>query len=129
MKSTFAPVKVLGIVFTFLCAMSLSANSFAGESPLHTMAKILIGLNHYPSDSEKQTLKAIVSGSASSHQKTIATSMINLQHKAQGSDIPKLKAITSDGKASKGEKDLATILLGLSHSPSSSDKSTLKSMM
>jgi len=129
MKSRITPLKITLILLSFLCALTVSAASFAGDSGLKTMAHILMGLNHYPSDSEKQTLKGIVNGSGSSHQKTIATAMINMQHKAGASDVPKLKSIAGDGKASQGEKDLANILLGLNHSASSSDKAKLKSMM
>lgn len=129
MKSSITPFKITFITISFLCALSISTASFAGGSALKTMASILMGLNHYPSDSEKETLKGIVNGDGSGNQKSLATAMINLQHKAASSDIPKLKSITSDSKASQGEKDLATILLGLSHSASASDKAKLKSIM
>ncbi|MFV2055849.1 MAG: hypothetical protein ACC707_05240 [Thiohalomonadales bacterium] len=129
MSSNNIAFKSIGTIFAFVCLLTFSSMSLAGDSDLKTMAQIMLKLNHYPSDAEKQTLKGIVSASSEAHHKTLASAMINLQHKANAADIPKLKSIVSDGKASQSEKDMANILLGLNHSPSDADKAKLKNIM
>jgi len=96
-----------------------------GNGNVATMAKIIMHLNHFPSSSEKNDLKKIVSSSSSEHEKTIAQAMINLHHSASSADKKKLKMIMSDGSASAALKDLAGIIYNLNHKPSSSDKQKL----
>lgn len=125
MNKILIPITVL--VFTYLFASQVV---FAGGNNISTMANIMMHLNHYPSDSEKQTLKGIVdNASATAHEKTMAQAMINLEHKAVAADKPKLKSVISDGSASSDAKDLASIILNLSHSPSDGDKTRLKKMI
>ena len=115
-------------------ALSLSAAPFAMAGPTGhdhsaagTMAEILTGLNHYPSDGEKATLNKIAADShATANEKAIAKAIVNLNHSVAAGDKDKLMAITKDAAASATDKDLASILLSLNHKPSDADKAKLK---
>jgi len=118
----------------FLLVLSIcmfaSQLSFAGGGAIQSMAKIMMNLDHYPSDSEKGTLKMIADDkSASMHERVMASAMINLQHKATPADKKKLNMIIKDSSASTDTRALAGIIHGLNHSPSGSDKSKLEKMI
>ena len=116
--------------FIILDVLISGQSAIAGGDAISTMASIMMNLNHYPSDSEKQTLNGIANNSAASeHERIMAQAMINLQHKASDADMPKLKKIMNDDSASADAKDLAGIILNLNHKPSGSDKARLKKMM
>ncbi len=110
--------------------MFASQTSFAGNSAIQSMAKIMMNVNHYPSDGEKETLKNIVGDkSASKHEQIMAESMINLQHKASPADKEKLSEIMNDDSASADARALAEIIHNLNHAPSDNDKSKLEKMI
>ena len=61
--------------------------SFADSSAIQTMADITINLNHYPSDSDKQELTAIINSSQSSQAEiAVATAIANIEHQAKAAD-------------------------------------------
>ncbi len=127
--------KTRTLPLVLLMALSIgffaSQASFADESAaIQSMAKIMMGLNHNPSDGEKGTLKGIVDNkSASKHEQILAQSMINLQHKASPADKEKLSKIMNDNSASAHARDLAGIIHNLDHKPSDGDKSKLEKMI
>jgi len=123
--------KILGslLVFPilFLAAESIAS---AGDSAIGTMAGIVMHLNHYPSDSEKQTLANIVHDDhATSGEQALAGALMRMRHSVQGSDASALRNLTSDKQASHDERELADILLGITHHPSSDDMRRLQSLL
>src|SRR5215467_5234358 len=106
----------------FLCLAASLVN--AGEAkPVQTMAGILMNLQHFPTEAEKQTLKHIAEDkSATADERTVAGALANVQHTVAAADKPRLEAIVKDDKASSSVKTLASVLLGLKHMPSASDK-------
>jgi len=123
---------------TILATLSLSllfgAASFSvaaeGASAMKEMAVIMHRLKHYPSPQGKETLQAVVDNkSTSKNERTLAKTMLNLEHKVISSDMAGLKSIAASKDASADEKDFANILLNFSHRPSGEDKQRLKSMM
>lgn len=125
-------MKFKGLVFagTMLIGLGFSSMSFADDAAMKTMAKIMINLNHYPSDGEKSQLMEITKNNMiSENEKVLASAMINLQHHAAAADIPKLKSVASNEKASQAEKDLANIILSLTHTPTSADKAKLEKIL
>src|SRR5690606_14012229 len=69
----------------------------AGDDSVHTMAGILIKLNHFPSAEEKATLQAIIaSPDSSAATKAIAQAIHDMQHSVSAADKAKLEAIASD---------------------------------
>ena len=116
-------------VFPVLVLLGFLAHTVtAAESKaVQTMAGILMTLNHFPGDAEKQTLKAIVDDKASTAQeKMIAQALINVQHKVSAEDKPKLEAIMNDQSAPASIKTLAMVIVNLNHMASATDKEKLK---
>lgn len=103
--------------------------ALAGGSAISTMAGIVMHLNHYPGNSEKNTLANIIQDDhATAGEKALAGALIRMQHSVQGSDTTALRSLASDKQASQGERELADILLGISHHPSSSDMQRLQAL-
>ena len=127
--------KPLSYLLTFVFLLMTASASFAagdqksGANPMSTMANIMLNLNHYPSDSEKQKLKNIVSSSESADIKAIATAILNLEHEATSSDKSRMKVIMNNSGTDAKVRDMASIVYNLSHKPSSGDKSKLMTMM
>lgn len=120
--------RVLISISTMLFLISPSA--FAGDNEaVKTMANILMHLNHFPSDSEKQQLVTIADTTMSSDVKTVAQAMVSLQHSASSEDKRKLQKVISDPAADKNIKVLASIVQGLNHKPTNADKQQLSTMI
>lgn len=128
--STFR-IFMLGIItLGLLSSVTVFAGGNHGKSVTHQMAEIMHRLKHYPSPVGKEALKKITqTANATDNERTIATAMVNLEHKAASSDIPKLKAVIADKKSTAQERELATIIMNLDHRPTSQDKAQLKMMM
>jgi len=106
------------------------AMSHAMNGPMHTMAGIIMHLNHYPSAEEKDTLRAIVNDSTvSAHEHVLAQALLNMKHKASAADKEKLQEIINDASAPQQLRDMAAIVHGLNHMPSATDKKKLGMMM
>jgi hypothetical protein len=121
-------------VVPFLCFLALLSQPgvvAAEESQaVHTMAAILLTLNHYPSAADKEALQKIVSDQATSAQeRVLAQALSNVQHTASASDKPKLHALMQDEAAPASLRTLASILSTLNHTPSDTDKEQLKQLL
>jgi hypothetical protein len=121
------------IALPFILSLSILTipGAFAADdkasAATRTMAEIMIGLNHYPSDAEKDKLNKLAGeATTTADEKTIAHALVNLKHKADAADVPKLEAVTKDAAAPAAVKSLASILLSLSHHPSDADIAKLK---
>ena len=115
-------------VVVFLGIAATVANG-AESKAVQTMAAILLHLQHYPTDADKQSLKQITEDKAATpDERTVAQALMGVQHTVAAADKPKLEAIVSDAKASSSIKTLASILLSLKHMPSESDKEKLKAL-
>lgn len=124
-------MKLKHIIVAIICCASLAAiqATFAASDAVKTMAGIMMGLNHYPSDSEKGTLKGIVDGDSSAAEKACATAMINLEHSATAADKKKLGEIIADDSTPGPVRAIAKIISNLNHKPSADDKKVLKDLM
>lgn len=115
-------------VVLFLGAVASVANA-AESKAVQTMAAILLHLQHFPSDADKQSLKQIAEDkSATQDERTVAQALMDVQHTVAAADKPKLEAIVGDARAASSVKTLASILLSLKHMPSESDKEKLKAL-
>jgi len=124
MRKTIGSLLVLPVLLWAVAPVAL-----AGSSAISTMAGIMLHLNHYPGNSEKQTLANIIHDDhATDGEKTLAGALMRMQHSIKGTDAAALRALTSDKLASQGERELADILLGINHHPSSSDRQQLQSL-
>jgi hypothetical protein len=122
--------RALAIFSAALFLGVLATVTHAAESKaVQTMASILLHLQHFPTDADKQSLKQITADkSATQDERTVAQALMDVQHTAAAADKPKLEAIVGDAKASSSVKTLASIILNLKHMPSESDKEKLKAL-
>lgn len=116
-------------ILLFSLTQAVISQAIAGDDNIKTMAQIMMNLNHYPSDSEKETLREISLKSTDSYEKTMATAMMNLEHSATAADKKKLSKIIEDKAAPEDVKTLAKIIHDLNHKPTSDDKKKLKDLM
>ena len=122
--------KHLVVLLLPLLLAALPAAANAGGDAIRTMADIIMHLNHYPSDSEKQTLNGIIHDpKATAGEKTIAGALMRMRHSVGGDDAAALRALAADAKASAGERELADILLGIHHHPSAMDRQRLQKLI
>jgi len=122
--------KIIGslLVLPILLWMSVPV-AFAGDATINTMSGIVMHLQHYPSNAEKQVLAKITQNNhATAGEKVLAGALMRMQHAVQGSDAAALRSLMSDKQASHNERELADILLGINHKPSSSDMRRLKTL-
>ena len=110
----------------FTVSQSVAAGGTKSEK---IMAKILVHLNHYPSDNEKTQLSNILNHTQSASEKAVATAILNLEHSARSSDKKELKKVMSDSSVNPPLKDIAGVVYRLNHKPSSSDKKLLTAIL
>jgi hypothetical protein len=112
--------------FLFMAMISVAQ---AGGSGVAVMAGIAVHLNHYPTDSEKKTLKQIAQDDhATAGEKALAGALMRMQHQVGGTDVKKLRALMADDHASDDEKTLADVLLGINHKATAKDKQRLQAL-
>ncbi len=100
------------------------------ESPMNTMADILMNLNHSPGDAEKKKLQQIINDSAThEEERVLASAILNMDHKVGADDKNKLRRIIDDTSAPANVRDMAKILLNLNHKPTPDDKNKLQQLM
>ena len=115
-------------VVMFLASVATVTNA-AESKAVQTMAGILLHLQHFPTDAEKQSLKQITEDkSATQDERTVAEALMHVQHTVAAADKPKLEAIVKNAMASSAVKTLAVVILNLNHMPSESDKEKLKAL-
>lgn len=108
---------------------STEKSSAAEPSATHTMAKILIELNHLPSAEQKEILTAIANAQASSNTvKTLATAIRNIEHKALPQDVAALEQLSKSSQVSPAEQQLATIIMNINHTASAQQKEQLQAL-
>ena len=117
------------VSITLLLGLAASIAGAAESKAVQSMAGILVGLNHFPSAGDKQTLQQIADDKATTaDERTVAQALMGVAHMAAAGDKPKLEAIAGDAKASGGVKTLADVLLKVTHHASDADKERLKAL-
>lgn len=124
-------MKIRMLLLALFCSMIFLVDPPAmAESPMHTMADIVVHLNHSPSDAEKKTLQQIIGDSAiSGEERVLATAILNMQHKVGADDKTTLQRIIADTSTSANVREMAEILLNLNHKPTPDDKSRLQQLL
>ena len=101
----------------------------AETKAVETMAGILMKLNHFPSDADKQALKTIVDDKQTTvHERAVAQALLNVQHKVAADDKAKLDALMKDKTVPESVRTLAGVISNLNHTPSDTDKEKLKKL-
>jgi len=89
------------------------------------MAGIVLTLQHFPSDADKETLAGIANGDGSAEEKAVASAIAGIQHKVTASDQTALQAIAADEKQPADLRELASIVAGINHVPGADAKAEL----
>ncbi|HEY2273917.1 MAG TPA: hypothetical protein VGH61_00290 [Steroidobacteraceae bacterium] len=121
--------RLIILAFVLFFGVVATVTNGAESKAVQTMAAILLHLQHFPSDADKQSLKQITEDkSATNDERTVAGALMGVQHTVAAADRPKLEAIVNDDKAASSVKTLASVILNLKHMPSESDKEKLKAL-
>ena len=125
-------LRKLCVVPVLLMIISLIASPLAAQQSkaVQTMAKVLLTMNHFPSDAEKQTLKQIADDKATTAQERVLISALaGIQHTLGAGDKAKVEALVKDPAASDGVKTIAGILAKFNHMATDADKAALKKLL
>ena len=101
----------------------------AATSAVQEMAGVLVGLEHYATDSQKSRLMELARNAGTNQEKVVANAIANVNHTVADADKPKLKRVIDDETTSAEVRDLAGIILKINHQPSSTDKNKLHQIM
>ena len=123
----------LGIVKILLAISALTIFSqFSVADPASaqkTIASIVAGMNHFPSDAQKQALQAIADDESSgSNMQMIANTVINIQHAASAEGKAAMGQIIANDNASDNAKALAKIVMAFNHMASAEAKEILAAL-
>jgi hypothetical protein len=101
--------------------------ALAQTDATRTMARILMHLNHFPSDADKAELAAIVDDEAAGEgERTVARALLNMQHQVSDDDRAALEALARDSAAAENLRTLAGVLADVNHAPTGAQKDELK---
>lgn len=114
----------IGITFLFSTGAVL-----AEDGAIQTMARIVMSLNHFPSDEDKAVMKGIIdSDDGTDEEADIAMVIAAFEHKVPDKDTERLTDIIDDDSADADARNLASILLRINHAPSNDDKAALAAL-
>ena len=90
---------VITVVSALLLLAVVAMPVVAEESTaVKTVAGILLTVNHFPSDAEKETLEKLAAESTTTeNEKVLIEALVNLQHSVPAANKEKLEAIVADG--------------------------------
>lgn len=101
----------------------------AGEHAAATIADIVAGMNHFPTDEQKAKLAEIQQDeSVDENLRTIAAAVANVQHQPAEADRAELQAIVDDEAATEEAKTLAAAVLNFNHKVQQTDLAALESL-
>lgn len=109
--------------------LALSPFYAMASDATHTMAGILLSLNHFPSDADKAALSSIEeSETASYNEKMLAGVIAGIAHKVSDDDREELEELLDDEDIEAGVRVIANALLGINHKVSDGDAAALKKL-
>ena len=114
-------------VMLVLSASVYSSLSHAGDD-VATMAGIVLSLQHFPSDADKEALGAIANGEGSDAEKTVANAIAGIQHQVSADDKTALEAIAAEESQPAGIRELAAIVANINHFPGADAKAALMAL-
>jgi hypothetical protein len=126
MPRPLRPFSVLLLPVTLVVA-PLAAQQ---TKPVQAIANVLMTMNHFPDDAQKQSLKQLTDDKATTAQeRVLLQALLNVQHTLSAADKPKVEALLKDPAATDAVKTLATILGKLNHQATDADKAVLKKLI
>ncbi len=103
--------------------------AIADDSPASTLAGILIDMNHFPSEAQKEQLTAISDDAdASANLRSIASAIAGIEHTPSAEAQAELNGILISEAASPEEKTLAGAVLRFQHALSVEDRAALEDL-
>ncbi len=121
------PGITLAIMLSIAISATFSSQALAESDSVKQMAKIVMHLNHHPGKQDKQVLKNIIEdGSAA--ERSIASALLNMEHKVSPTDKAKLMQISTNKDLSENTRELAMIISKINHKASATDKQKLLGM-
>lgn len=115
-------LKAIALVF----CIALGMPAWADGHTESTLAEILTGMNHFPSDAEKATLNEIAQDTGvSDNLRAIAAAIAGIAHTPSAEAQARLNGILSSDAASEAEKALAVAVLRFEHKLSNEDAAAL----
>lgn len=113
-----------------LILLSIPLACFAGDAEQQQMAKILMGINHFPNDQQKETLQNLASdASLSDAERTIAAALAGIQHWPSDEDKAKLMTVANDDSQPEAIRDLARIAHDMQHKVGADDRKVLSGII
>lgn len=114
-----------------LAGMLVSPAALAdNEAAARTIAQVLTGLNHFPSDEDKAALRAVAGDDDVGRAfRAVARAVANIQHSVGDADREALNRIIDADRAAEEAKTLARIALGINHRASDAAKAQLAAML
>lgn len=101
----------------------------SGNEAVPTMADILVELNHFPSDDDKDRLHAIVADeNTTEHERAVAEALMGVEHKVSADDKKKLTALTNEDSVEDGVRLLAEALLDFNHKLPEAEKAKIRTL-
>ncbi len=113
---------------TLLLVCILFSNVCLASSATDIMAEILIGLNHFPTDTDASFLDEIhADPEATSDEKVLANIIKRIQHKPQAEDVSVLVRLSRSDSTEL--RLLAEAVLSIEHQVAADEKAALEAMI
>lgn len=122
-------MRLMGYILALVVSTTFAyAPAAYADDSISTMAKIVIGLKHFPSDADKAALAAIANGDGSADEKAVAQAIANIAHKVTDADKAKLQSVIDGDSASSQLRTLAQVVAGINHVPSADAVASLQGL-
>lgn len=124
-------IKAFRIILIFALGIGLSPLVAADDaSATRTIARVLLGLNHFPSEAEQTALMSVANDESNSRAfRVLATAVHNIRHAATEDDREAVSAVLSSPRATPTARALAQIVLEFNHAVSDAARARLQEML
>jgi len=117
----------LALMLSIAISTLFTSQALAESDSIRQMAKIVMQLNHHPGKQDKQLLNNIAE-KGSVAERSIASALLNMNHKVSPNDKARLMEISSNKDLPENTRELAMIVSKINHQASSADKQKLQGM-
>jgi hypothetical protein len=113
-----------------IVVLLITGQSARADTPaVPTLARILLTMQHFPSDEQKATLEGIAADEqVDKDLRIIAGAMSNIQHQVPEEERAVLQAIAGDPAASDAAKTLASAALAFKHQLPAGNRAALEAL-
>ncbi|HIG39132.1 MAG: hypothetical protein ABGY96_05590 [bacterium] len=116
-------------IIALLCC-ALFVTPVLANDAIVTMASVLVKLNHFPTEADKQALSKIVDDKASDEtDKQLAEIISGIAHRVSDKDKEILRGMLFNEDLSDDTKAIAKTILGIEHHPKDADVEAMKKII